>query len=112
MLTLPHLFFGFTLSVGTIGAVIFPVTTGSLGGSYSSVDTSSVSTCTSLAVGVGVSTGTVSNGALLIGSGYFFVTGLVVNCLAFSNNLFARIRVDDGPLDLGLLLLCTRTIIS
>ena len=114
MLTLPRFLLGLALSVGTLIRVTSPVTTDSSGGSYSSVDRSYVSTCTALVVGVGcVSTGDVSSEVVVLGaivvplvSGYFLVTGLVVNCLAFNISLFAHIRVEDGPLSFGLVLRC------
>ena len=111
MLTLPCFRFGLTLSVGTtLVGVASHVGTGSSGGSYSSVDQLYVSTCTAIVADVCVSTGDVSSELVVVAaeavpleSGYFLVTGLVVNCLAFSISLFARIRAEDGPLSFGLL---------
>ena len=114
MLTLPCFHFGLTLFVGTtLVGVASHVRTGSSGGSYSSVDQSYISTCTAIFADVCVSTGDVSSGLVVVAagelpyeSGYFLVTGLVVNCLAFSISLFACIRAEDGPLSFGLLLQC------
>ena len=109
MLTCPRFLFGLALPVGTVGTfegVASPVATGSSDDSYSSVGTSYISTCTSLAAGGGVSTCTVTKEGSLSGSitGYLLFTGLVVNSLAFKISLFARILIEDGPVERGLVL--------